>query len=80
LAGSLIRRCRKIFIRYAYNRTGVRASRAMLLPHILPPDGFNPLKAWFDIETPDGVGHRHTAEWERQRGHVILLKSETLGG
>ena len=54
----------------------------LLLPHILPPDAFNPpvVKAWFEIETPDGVRHRHTAEWERQRGHFILLKSETLGG
>jgi hypothetical protein len=36
----------------------------LLLPHILPPDGFNPpvLKAWFEIEIPmaSGTGTRRS--------------------
>jgi hypothetical protein len=49
---------------------------------ILPPGGYNPptLKAWFEIETPDDIRHRHAAEWELQRSHFVLLKSEALGG
>jgi hypothetical protein len=45
--------------------------------NILPPDGFNPpiLKAWFEIETRDGLEHLHVAEWELQRSLFVLLKS-----
>jgi hypothetical protein len=47
---------------------------------VLPPGSFNPpaFKAWFEIETPDGVRRRHAAEWELRRSQFILLKSETV--
>lgn len=48
--------------------------------NILPPATYNPpvLKAWFEIETPDGVRRQHAAEWEQRLGAgFALLKSET---
>jgi hypothetical protein len=46
--------------------------------NILPVDRCNPpvLKAWFEIQTADGVRRRHAAEWELRRDQFALLKSE----
>jgi hypothetical protein len=52
---------------------------AEIVANVLPPATYNPpvLKAWFEIETPDGVRRRHAAEWELRRGTgFALLKSE----
>jgi hypothetical protein len=49
-----------------------------IVANILPPATYNPpvFKAWFEIETPDGVRRRHAAEWELRRDQFALLKSE----
>jgi hypothetical protein len=51
---------------------------AKIVVNILPPGGYNPpvLKAWFAIETADGMRRRHAAEWEMRNGQFALLKSE----
>ena len=51
---------------------------AEIVANILPPEGYNPpaLKAWFEIERPDGMRRRHAAEWELRRSQFVLLKSE----
>ncbi len=48
--------------------------------NVLPPGSYNPpvLKAWFEIETPEGVRCRHAAQWEMRRSQFVLLKSETI--
>ena len=50
-------------------------STAPIVANLQPPENYNPpvLKAWFDIETPDGIGHRCAAAWEVRRGYFILL-------
>jgi hypothetical protein len=43
---------------------------------ILPPDGNSVvLKVWLEIETPDKVRRRYTAEWGLRRGLFVLQKS-----
>ena len=53
---------------------------AEIVSNILPPGGYNPhvLRAWFEIETPDGIRHRHAAQWELLRSQFVLLKSEMV--
>ena len=49
-----------------------------IVAHILPPGRDNPpaLRAWFEMETPDGVRRRYAVEWELRRNQFVLLKSE----
>jgi hypothetical protein len=53
---------------------------AEIVANIFPPGRHNPpaLKAWFEIETPDGMRRRHAAEWELRRSQFVLLKSEMV--
>lgn len=49
----------------------------VIVANILPPGRYNPpvLKAWFEIETSEGVQRRHAAEWELRNSRFVLLKS-----
>jgi hypothetical protein len=48
-----------------------------IVVNILPVDRSNPptLKAWFEIEAPDGT-RVHAAEWELRSNQFVLRKSE----